>query len=62
MRLLFGIIIGAGLTVGLAYVHDSNLNGPFATQQRLVNWEVAGSLARNAYDGARSRIKEWTGA
>jgi hypothetical protein len=61
MRLLVGIVIGAGLTIGAAYVHDSKVHGALADQQRLVNWEVAGALARDAYDGVRSQIREWTG-
>ena len=61
MRLFLGMIIGAGLTIGLAYVHDSNLSGPFQAQQRLVNWDVANGLIRDAYDGVRSQTKKWTG-
>jgi hypothetical protein len=55
------MIIGAGLTIGGAYIHDSKLNGPLQLQQRLVNWDVAGNVARNAYDSVRSQIREWTG-
>ena len=61
MRLLLGIIIGAGLTVGAAYIHDSKLNGPLEMQQRLVNWDVAVTKARTAFDTVRNQIKEWTG-
>ncbi len=61
MRLILGMIIGAGLTIGGAYIHDSKLNGPFEAQQRLVNWDVAGNLARNTYDSVRAQIREWTG-
>jgi hypothetical protein len=61
MRLLFGIILGALLTVGGAYVHDTKLNGPFAAQERLVNWDVAQSKARTAFDAARNQIRQWTG-
>ena len=61
MRLIYGIILGAGLTIGAAYVHDTKITGPLAEQQRLVNWVVAGTLARSAYDAARAQIKEWTG-
>jgi hypothetical protein len=57
MRLILGMIIGAGLTIGGAYIHDSKLNGPFEAQQRLVNWDVAGNVARNAYDSVRSQIR-----
>jgi hypothetical protein len=61
MRLLFGIIIGAVLTVGGAYVHDTKVSGPFAAQERLVNWDVAQSKARTAFDAARDQIRQWTG-
>jgi hypothetical protein len=61
MRLLLGMIIGAALTIGAAYVHDTKVRGPLAEQQRLVNWEVADALARNTYDGIRAQIREWTG-
>ena len=61
MRLLLGIVVGAGLTIGGAYVHDSKLNGPFAGQDRLVNWDVAQNKARTAFDAARNQIREWTG-
>jgi hypothetical protein len=61
MRLLLGIIIGAGLTIGGAYVHDTKVTGPFASQERLVNWEVAQSKARTAVDAARNQIRQWTG-
>jgi len=61
MRLIFGIIIGAVLTIGAAYIHDSKVHGPFAEQQRLVNWEAAGGLARDAYARIHQQFKEWTG-
>jgi hypothetical protein len=61
MRLIFGIIVGAVLTIGAAYIHDSKVHGPFAEQRRLVNWEVAGGLARDAYASVRQQISEWTG-
>ena len=61
MRLLLGIIIGAGLTIGGAYVHDTKVNGPFAARERLVNWDVAQTKARTAFDAARNQIRQWTG-
>lgn len=36
MRFLLGMIVGAAVTVGVAYVHDSGLPEPSA--QRFVNW------------------------
>jgi hypothetical protein len=38
MRLLFGIILGAALTVGVAYVSDTAKSGPDA--RPMVNWDV----------------------
>jgi hypothetical protein len=61
MRLIFGILVGIALTIGFAYVHDSKVRGPLAEQRRLVNWDVAGALADDAYQNARNQIREWTG-
>jgi len=46
MRLLLGMVLGALLTVGAAYLYDSHhaalaMNAPASPQQRpLVNWDV----------------------
>jgi hypothetical protein len=44
MRVLFGIIIGIFLTIGVAYIHDSTLNPPASnsatTERPMVNWDV----------------------
>ena len=40
MRLLFGMILGAALTVGGAYVSDTAKSGPDA--RPMVNWKVVG--------------------
>ena len=40
MRLLFGIILGAALTVGVAYISDTARSGPDA--RPMVNWDVVG--------------------
>jgi hypothetical protein len=55
MRTLFGIIVGAGLTIGGAYVHDTltaaqSLPGMART---IVNWDVATEVAGNASRAAR---------
>jgi hypothetical protein len=39
MRLILGMILGAALTVGSAYVMDTS-KAPGAAEQRMVNWEV----------------------
>ena len=40
MRLLFGMILGAALTVGGAYIADTAKSGPDA--RPMVNWKVVG--------------------
>lgn len=40
MRLLLGIILGVGLTIGGAYVADTSKSGPDA--RPMVNWDVVG--------------------
>ncbi len=40
MRLIFGMILGAALTIGGAYVADTASKGPDA--RPMVNWEVVG--------------------
>jgi hypothetical protein len=62
MRLLLGMIIGMGLTIGGAYIYDSMGGGtaessPGATAARpMVNWDV---VDRN-WQRATSRVKrEW---
>jgi len=37
MRLIFGMILGAALTVGGAYISDTASKAP---TERMVNWEV----------------------
>jgi hypothetical protein len=57
MRLLFGLILGAVLTVGGAYLYDSHnataaVGAPASAQRPLVNWDVVatewGHLAARA--------------
>jgi len=62
MRLLFGIIIGIGLTIGGAYLYDSMGGGTTdtasgaTTTRPMVNWDV---VNRN-WQSATSRMKrEW---
>jgi hypothetical protein len=46
MRLLFGIILGASLTVGTAFIYDATTPvgaGAMGVDQRpVVNWDVVG--------------------
>lgn len=68
MRLLFGMILGAAVTVGLAYVHDSmyaavSFTPPAAAEQArpMVNWDVASSLARRTSSAAREQWDKISG-
>ena len=61
MRLLFGIILGAALTVGGAYLYDSHnalaaANAPASAQRPLVNWDIVGVKWEQLTVRARS---EW---
>jgi len=51
MRVLFGIILGVALTVGVAFIADSMAAGPATTtgsasgvaeHRNMVNWDVVG--------------------
>jgi hypothetical protein len=55
MRLILGILIGIGITLGAAYVHDMNLPGTpgsadagQATAGRpVVNWDVLSAITHD---------------
>ncbi len=51
MRLIFGMILGAAVTIGGAYVADTAKSGP---DGRMVNWEV---VAKNT-DSVVTMIKQ----
>ena len=53
MRFILGILVGAVLTVAGAYMHDGEL-AP-GSNERLVNWDAAGSLSRWAVDRGREQ-------
>ena len=62
MRLLLGIILGGALTVGGAYLYDSNHalvagNASADVQRPLVNWDVVGTKWRHLNERARA---EWS--
>jgi hypothetical protein len=62
MRVLFGIILGALLTVGAAYIYDSHnaleaVNAPASVQRPLVNWDIVGTKWERLTERARS---EWS--
>lgn len=62
MRLLFGIILGGFLTVGAAYLYDSNhaaaaMQASASAQRPLVNWDVVSVKWQHLTERARS---EWS--
>jgi hypothetical protein len=58
MRLLFGIVLGAVLTAGAAYYHDTTYASPSAAipARPIVNWDVAGEVAGNATRSIRGEF------
>lgn len=67
MRLIFGMIIGAAATIGLAYMHDSmyasvSFEPPVSAEQRpMVNWDVASAFARRTSSAARAQWDKLSG-
>ena len=45
MRVFFGMILGALLTVSAAYVYDANRTDAAGLDRPMVNWDVVGELA-----------------
>ncbi len=58
MRLLFGIVLGAALTVTAAYIHDSMQEG--TPGRTLVNWDVASQVANNTTRSMREQVDKLT--
>ncbi len=57
MRVLFGMILGALLTVLAAYAYDANRGAEAGQQSRMVNWDV---VSQN-WQAAKNRVqREWT--
>jgi hypothetical protein len=61
MRVLIGIILGAVLTVGGAYLYDSHatqgaLTSSASAQRPMVNWDVVGTKWNRLTERARA---EW---
>ena len=62
MRVLIGIIVGAVLTIGGAYLYDSHTTAGAATssasaQRPMVNWDVVSTRWNHLTERARA---EWT--
>lgn len=57
MRLLFGVVLGAALTVSAAYVYDSmQTNAPGTPVRTLVNWDVASKVANETTRSMREQV------
>lgn len=63
MRLIFGILIGIGLTIGAAYLRDTSIpEGPSLppleplASQRIVNWDVLGAVVDKQIDYLRGEF------
>ena len=63
MRVLFGIILGAVLVIGAAYVHDSMYASPTATPpaRPIVNWDVASEATGNTARRVRTEFNRLVG-
>lgn len=68
MRLILGMILGAALTVGGAYIHDSGTSStalapadPSQQQVRpMVNWDVVSLEWNRLSSRAQAQWNEWT--
>jgi hypothetical protein len=66
MRVLFGIILGAVLTIGGAYLYDSHnalnaANAPASVQRPMVNWDIVNTKWQHLTEKARSEWNRVTG-
>ena len=68
MRLLFGMILGAAVTIAIAYIHDSMYAPlPFtpptisSEPRPMVNWDVVGTFTRRASTAAREQWDKISG-
>jgi hypothetical protein len=53
MRFIIGLIVGAALTVGGAFIHDTMESG---AAKPLVNWTNAAELEKATYDYLKSQV------
>ncbi len=69
MRVLFGLILGVALTVGVAFISDTRATGPATTtgsesavdQRQMVNWDVVGEnmrIARERLHAAWTKLSQ----
>lgn len=57
MRVLFGMMLGALLTVFAAYIHDSARTGEAGLSRNMVNWEIVSENWQAAKTGVQ---RGWT--
>jgi hypothetical protein len=68
MRLILGILIGIGITLGAAYLHDMNLTSapagatdgsqataPDLASRPVVNWEVLNAITHDSTEWVRAQ-------
>ena len=60
MRLILGIILGAALTIGGAYISNS-MNGNSPTARPMVNWDVVSKNVDVLSEFVRDSWKKLTG-
>jgi hypothetical protein len=65
MRLLLGMVLGAALTIGLAYMHDSaatpSASSPGPSEVRpMVNWDVVSNVTHRLSSAARAQWERLT--
>jgi hypothetical protein len=66
MRLILGMILGAVLTVGGAYIHDSGTSSTALTPadpsqvRPMVNWDVVSLEWNRLSSRAQAQWNEWT--
>ena len=57
MRVFFGMILGALLTISAAYVYDSGRTDQAGIERTMVNWDVVSAN----WQAAKARAqREWT--
>jgi hypothetical protein len=66
MRVLLGIILGAVLTIGGAYLYDSHnalnaANAPTSVERPMVNWDIVNTKWQHLTEKARSEWNRVTG-
>jgi hypothetical protein len=58
MRSILAFLLGVAVTIGAAYVRDTQAAGP--TTKPLVNWDELGGVTHDAIDAARTQLNRLT--